>query len=234
MQRNEVRAAFTTSSFIAFFMAIISGFTDVFGFVGANKLFTAHITGNIVIAISELIHDNKGVASKLISIPLFILIVWMITIWIERRNRTKEILSACFFMEALFLLGFMIAGLAIFPHVSSSSIPYICGALLAVCAMSIHNALLRIYMNTFPPCTVMTGNLTQFIIDIICYKTHQPHQIEPREASLTGIKRFGNVLLGFIIGGTLAALGYVLIGFWAVLLDVVFLGILGFLSLKNG
>lgn len=231
MQRSE--AAFTSASSTAFLMALISGFTDVFGFIGASKLFTAHITGNIVVAISEVIHHEEGVASKIISLPLFIFIVCLITIWIEKKDRTRRILTACIFLEAIFLLGFMIAGLTVFPHVSKSSIPYIFGGLLAVCAMSIHNVLLRIYMNTFPPCTVMTGNLTQFIVDIVCYAKQEPHQLESKATSHAGIKRFGNVLLAFVIGGSLAAFGYVALGFWAVALDILFVCFLGILSLRG-
>lgn len=216
---------FTTLPSTAFMMASIAGFTDVLGFVGANKIFTAHITGNIVIAISELIHHTPGVASKIVAIPVFIAIVICVTGLIEMVGLTRKMLAFCFFIEALFLIAFMLAGAYILNFQAVDSLSYICATLLAVAAMSIHNALLRIYMHSFPPCTVMTGNLTQIIIhtsDFI-WGWKEPYATESRQIAHGGMKSLGNVLLGFLVGATLAALGYILIDFWSVLLPVILL-----------
>lgn len=233
MQNNSAILSFIHAPSTAFLMALISGLTDVTSFIGASKLFTAHITGNIVIVISQLISHEKGVASKILALPLFILIVALITFWIEFQGRKKRILSFCLFVEAFLLALFMIAGLTIFPHFATDSYAYIFCALFGVYAMSIHNTLLRIYMSHFPPCTVMTVNLTQFIIDVVSFTKPERYEIEPRKESHLGIKKFGNVLLGFIVGGGIAAVGYVYVGFWVLTIDIFLVCYLGIRNLSH-
>lgn len=208
-----------------FLMAGIAGFSDVFGFISANHLFTSHITGNIVIAISEIMSHEPGVASKIISIPLFILIVVCVAAWVGIKGISKKTLAIWFFIEAFFLGLFMIAGKLILENGKVGSYSYIVGALFAVCAMSIHNAILRIFMSSFPPCTVMTGNFTQLIINSFdyCLGYKESHAIEHRRAAKQGIARFGNAILGFVIGGGFAVLGYTLCGFWALWLPILLL-----------
>jgi len=225
---------FATLPSTAFMMAAVAGFSDVMGFVGANKLFTAHITGNIVIAISDVIHHEPGLSSKIISLPLFIVIVMFVTTFTEIRGQSRNLLAMWLFFEALFLTGFMFAGIYILNYDSVSSVLYTCGALLAVCAMAIHNVLLRTFMATFPPCTVMTGNLTQIIVDTVGYgwgwKASYP--VESRTASHAGIRRFGNALIGFLVGGGLAAVGYTLFSFWSVAIPILLLLYMTIKSLK--
>jgi uncharacterized membrane protein YoaK (UPF0700 family) len=212
----------------AFMMAAIAGFVDVIGFIGASKLFTAHITGNIVIAISEFIYHEPGVAAKLIALPVFILIVGITTWIIERHRQTKLLLSIWFIIEALLLAAFMFGGVYILPIHSLGSWQYISSAMLGVSAMAIHNTLLRTFMVVHPPCTVMTGNLTQFMIDFVSYYWRKtlPYQVESSLINHAGIKRFGGVFLGFLIGGTIAAFGFDTFGFWIVSLSIILLLIL--------
>ena len=206
-------------------MASIAGFTDVLGFISLDKLFTAHITGNIVVAIAELINHAPGVAAKILSLPLFLLIAVSVTAWIESCGQTKRLLSSLFAMEGLLLAGFLASGLTVIPVSSVSSWPYIGGALLAVAAMAIHNTLLRTYMRGFPPCTVMTGNLTQLIVDIVgcSWGFRESYPLEKRSQNREGIRCFGNVFLAFLLGGAAAAIGYLVIGFWILVLPIALL-----------
>ncbi len=217
---TPVRFAFLSST--AFLMAAIAGFTDVLGFISLDKLFTAHITGNIVVAIAELINHTPGVAAKIISLPLFLLIAILITAWIEACGQTKKLLAFLFLMESFLLLGFLGAGLTLIPVSPAASWPYIGTALLPVAAMAIHNTLLRTYMRGFPPCTVMTGNLTQLIVDIVGYSWgfRESYPLEKRSQNLEGIRCIGNVFIAFLLGGAFAAIGYVLTGFWILVLPI--------------
>ena len=219
---------FATLPSTAFIIAAIAGFVDVIGFVGASKLFTAHITGNIVVAISEIIHKQEGVAAKIISLPLFILLAGITTWIVEMRGQSKALLASWFIIEALFLAAFMFAGIYILPFNALDSWQYITGGMFAVSAMAIHNTLLRTFMASFPPCTVMTGNLTQLIVDFVSYYWRKtlPHNVEMPITSHAGIKRFGNVFLGFLLGGTCAAFGFSTFGFWIIGLSAIILFIM--------
>ncbi len=218
----------------AFFMAAIAGFTDVIGFVGVNKLFTAHITGNIVIAISELLHHSPGIAAQIISLPFFILIVALLTWMIEKHGQTKRLLAAFLAVEALLLTAFLFAGVYVIPFRELNSLPYIGGGMLGVAAMAIHNTLLRTFMTSFPPCTVMTGNLTQFVVDCVSYYKRKslPYAVETPFFSHAGIQRIGNVLLGFLVGGGIAAFGFGWIGFWILGCGVALLGFMAVQAMK--
>jgi uncharacterized membrane protein YoaK (UPF0700 family) len=221
IQNNSVR--FTYLSSTAFLMAAIAGFTDVLAFVGVDRLFTAHITGNLVIAISDIINHIPGVASKIISLPVFVIIAILVTLCIEACGQKKGLLTFWFVVEALFLTAFMFGGVAFLPDLSVKSLHYIGIGMLAVIPMAIHNTLLRTYMSHFPPCTVMTGNMTQLIVDLVSHTWgwRLPYNVESKAKSRVGIKRFGNVFIAFLVGGGLAAVGYSLIGFWIVVLDIV-------------
>lgn len=229
---SEVRYASLQST--AFLMAAIAGCTDVIGFIGASKLFTAHITGNIVIAISEILYHEDGVVTKIVALPAFILAVGITTWMIERFGQTKRLLSTWFVVEALLLAAFMVVGVYILPKASVDSWKYMNSALLGVYAMAIHNTLLRTFMMAHPPGTVMTGNLTQLVVDFVSYYWRKtlPYQVQSSFMNHAGIKRFGNVFLGFLLGGLIAACGYYAFGFWILSLSVMLLFIMAAYALK--
>ena len=57
------------------------------------------------------------------------------------------------------------------PKLSVTSSWFLIISMLPVCAMAIHNTLLKTYMPQMPPCTVMTGNLTMLLVDITALLT---------------------------------------------------------------
>lgn len=203
--------SFTRVLSTAFMMAFIAGFVDVFGFVQLNKLFTAHITGNIVIAISEIISHTPGVTAKLIALPVFIVIAMIATVLIEYFGKNRPLLTLLLIAEACLLTVFMLMGNIVIPSGNVESWQYILTGMIAVSAMAIHNTLLRTYMTALPPCTVMTGNFSQIIVDMTSYLFGQKlvYPVENVLNSISGIKKFGNVLIAFCLGGLVAALGIV-------------------------
>lgn len=225
---QEDNIAFISLASTAFLMAAIAGFTDVLSFVGVNHLFTAHITGNIVILISDIINHNIGVTSKIIAIPLFILFAGIMSYIIETSGKTSRILIGWFLLEIFFMFMFMWGGIQFIPYTAVNSFLYTLIGMFGVCAMAIHNTLLKTFMVTFPPCTVMTGNLTQFTIDFVGYFFHRKKAGSPekRKKTMGALKRYGNVLLGFVTGGALGAIGYSSIGFWSVILPLLVLSLL--------
>jgi uncharacterized membrane protein YoaK (UPF0700 family) len=216
---------FTQVPSTAFMMAFIAGLLDVFGFISLSQLFTAHITGNIVIAIAGIVHHSPGVAAKLISLPVFIVVAMVVTWVIEYVGQTKSLLVTLLLAEAVFLVMFLFAGFYVIPFNALDSWAYISSSMLAVSAMAIHNTLLRTFMASFPPCTVMTGNFCQMIVDTVsyCCGKRLSYPIENLATSISGIRRFGNVLLGFLLGGVIAAVGFSTIGFWTISFGILLL-----------
>jgi uncharacterized membrane protein YoaK (UPF0700 family) len=57
-------------------LSVAAGCTEGIGFlVGLNVLFTAHITGNLVILAAQIAGGVAGQISKILSVPVFILMV---------------------------------------------------------------------------------------------------------------------------------------------------------------
>jgi uncharacterized membrane protein YoaK (UPF0700 family) len=221
----------------AFFMAAIGGFSDVFGFIALDRLFTAHVTGNIVVIIAFIIYDIKGITSKVLAIPLFMFFAAIVSAIIEHYGHRQKMLAIWLLVELGLFSLLLLCGLMILPHLKVTSVYYILISMLPVSAMAIHNTLLRTYMSTLPPCTVMTGNLTQFVIDLTAFCLSKYHgKLTPPEQSIIGVKRFGIVLLGFILGGLLSTFGFLLMGFSGLIfiIPLLLIMLIYVLSAKNG
>ena len=74
-------------------------------------VFTAHVTGNLVLAGAALVKGGAGLWIKLAAIPLFIVTVVITKLLIDRSQTKHKTLSYLFLFEAIFLFAFMAAGL---------------------------------------------------------------------------------------------------------------------------
>ncbi|EPK0079243.1 DUF1275 family protein [Klebsiella aerogenes] len=67
-------------------LAASGGAIDTISFITLFGLFTAHVTGNLVVAGAALATNSEGILSKLLAIPVFMLAVALVTLVIKRRN----------------------------------------------------------------------------------------------------------------------------------------------------
>lgn len=65
-------------------------------------VFTAHVTGNLVMAGSGLVKGEAGLWIKLAALPLFILTVMVTKIFIDHSQNKQLTLSHLFLAEAAF------------------------------------------------------------------------------------------------------------------------------------
>src|SRR5260221_1793653 len=56
-------------------LSITAGCTDIIGFLGLNGLFTAHITGNLVILAAHIVGGGEAQIAPMLSVPVFIVMV---------------------------------------------------------------------------------------------------------------------------------------------------------------
>jgi uncharacterized membrane protein YoaK (UPF0700 family) len=56
-------------------LSLTAGSTDIIGFLGLNGLFTAHITGNIVVLAAHIVAGDPTIFSYVLSVPVFMLVV---------------------------------------------------------------------------------------------------------------------------------------------------------------
>jgi hypothetical protein len=60
---------------LPFLLSVIAGSTDIIGFLGLNGLFTAHITGNLVVLAAHVVIGDKTILSYLLSVPVFMAVL---------------------------------------------------------------------------------------------------------------------------------------------------------------
>ncbi|HEX2891779.1 YoaK family protein [Vineibacter terrae] len=206
-------------------LAFVAGYVDVVGFVALSGLFTAHVTGNFVLIGAEIAAlSTQGVVGKLLALPVFVVVVAatrLAVLHLEHRGRgpLRPLLGA----ELLLLGLFLAAGLAARPIVSADSPPAMLAGLLGVAAMAIQNAKARLILANHAPTTIMTGNTTQVVIDLV--DLLRPGTID-REASRTRLVRMAPALLIFAAGALLGALGFAAASFWCLLAPMAALGVL--------
>jgi uncharacterized membrane protein YoaK (UPF0700 family) len=200
---------------IAVLLSFVAGYVDTVGFVSLFGLFTAHVTGNLVLIGAALVKSNHGLITKLSALPVFVLVVGATALYARARAQAgKPALPGALTAQLLFLAGFAAAGIAASPVTDADAPLAIAAGLLGVCAMSIQNAASRLLMGELPPTTVMTGGVTQAAIDLA-------QLLAARGADAAAVrKRLGRFLppvLAFAGGAIAGALLYASIAFLALL-----------------
>ncbi|MYM38789.1 YoaK family protein [Duganella qianjiadongensis] len=190
-----------------------AGYVDTVGFVALFGLFTAHVTGNFVLIGSELARPGHGVLIKLLAFPAFILAVAaarLLSVWLEARQRPAA--PALTLLQLLLLLGFMLLGCAATPVQQTDALLPLLAGMAGAAAMGVQNAASRLVWSELAPTTVMTGNVTQLVIDLV--------DLARASAAPGTLSRLGKFLwpvLAFGLGAISGAFAYHYAGFYALL-----------------
>lgn len=203
----------------------VAGFVDTAGFLRLNGLFTAHVTGNLVVAGAELAGaTEKAVWVRLAVIPIFVLAVILTSVLARTRSSRP---SGLLWLEMAALLGFALVGIALVPphqQPVNDLTMFIVGS-VGVFAMGIRNALMREALPTLAPTTVMTGNLTQFVIAstrLYLIRDYNQTAASPQEQEIRQTAtKFASTLGGFVLGAAFGAFFMQTIGFWSILLPAI-------------
>jgi uncharacterized membrane protein YoaK (UPF0700 family) len=153
-----------TSSALGF----TAGYVDTVGFVALFGLFTAHVTGNFVLIGSELAHPIHGVLIKFLAFPAFIAGVAAARLLALRMARGERALRASLLaLQFVLLAACMLCGWRAQPIVDASAPWVLATGMLGAAAMGVQNAAARLAFGDLAPTTVMTGNVTQIVIDLV-------------------------------------------------------------------
>lgn len=204
-------------------LGFLAGYVDTLGFVALFGLFTAHVTGNFVLIGAILAKDAHGsIALKLMAFPAFILGVAaarLLTVAAERRGGGA--LRLALVMEWVLLAACMVCGILAEPLGAEPGALAMAAGLFGATAMGSHSAISRLQLAHLGPTSMMTGNVTQLVIDTVdvlrgaadtatrarCVKCLWP-------------------LLGFAAGAGIAAFAYFAIGFAALAVPLAILALL--------
>jgi uncharacterized membrane protein YoaK (UPF0700 family) len=204
-----------TSSALGF----TAGYVDTVGFVALFGLFTAHVTGNFVLIGSELAHPIHGVLIKFLAFPAFIAGVAAaraLVLRMERRERSLR--AALLALQCVLLAACMLCGWRAQPIVDAGAPWVLATGMLGAAAMGVQNAAARLAFSDMAPTTVMTGNVTQIVIDLVDL-VRSPTD----DALRQHIAKFVCPLLAFAGGAICGALLYQHASMWALALPLVIL-----------
>ncbi|KVO25745.1 YoaK family protein [Burkholderia ubonensis] len=208
-------------------LAAVAGFVDTLSFVALFGLFTAHVTGNFVLIGAGIAGFGQGILMKLSVFPAFVCGVVASNL-IARSLSARPAWQgarALHAVQAVLLLGFCAAGVWATPITQPDSLPALLAGIVGTFAMGVQNAHPRVIPRAGVPNTVMTGNVTQAILDVVDLLSAGTAD----SVHTTARARFGKMLpaiVAFAFGAASGALGFRHAGFWALLAPVCALAVL--------
>ncbi|TQK02808.1 YoaK family protein [Herbaspirillum sp. SJZ107] len=201
-------------------LAFLAGYVDALAFLALFGLFTAHVTGNFILIGAALADpDHSSVLLKLLAFPAFVGGVAAARILaVVAEKRGGAVLRLAYLLELVLLAGFMGFGIAAAPIGSEAGALAMTAGLLGTAAMGAHSATSRLCLGHLAPTSIMTGNVTQIVIDTVDVL---------RGADDPGLRsRFAKFLwplLAFAVGCVAAAFGFRWFGFAALAVPVAIL-----------
>ena len=213
--------------FTSIILSFVAGYADTSTFVGADGLFSAHVTGNFVIFAYDIVTNQiAGSWIKLIAFPVFILAVFISTLIIDHVNDDKRAVNRLIILEGFLLI---IAGLISWFYRYENKAPMLKDLIpmFVVFALGLQNACGRFFAKeVLAPTTVMTGNVTQLIIDLTGYLKNK--DLEKQNLKLRVVHAM-YVILPFLIGCISGGLITRTVG----LVSAVFIGLLTLLLARK-
>lgn len=200
-------------------LSFVAGYVDTCIFIALFGLFTAHVTGNLVIMGSALVHSApEDVFPKVVAFGAFaaaVVIAVLLDRWLDEPIRIPMFLVL---EGSLLLLVPLAAGPAALRD------PNAIGALIAgalgAAAMGFQNAMMRLRLPATPSTTVMTTNVTQGLIDAATLLLPQRNlrDQKAREEARARARRMWPQIGWFTLGAAGGALGFHLAGLAALFL----------------
>ncbi|MEO7036248.1 MAG: YoaK family protein [Polyangiaceae bacterium] len=185
----------------------VAGYVEAAGFTALLGLFPAHVTGEIVSDAVALSSGHfVGHLARIWMLPVFVASVVTATLVarVRRRNGQRALTGLLLLVTAA--LGLFSASDAIAQALHAAGhLRFAVSGGCAVAAMGIQNALMRECLLGSCPTTVMTGNLTHVVIDIVDHVFHKvmcPHHRDRKPRSR--LAPVGIALAAFVACAVLA------------------------------
>lgn len=152
---------------LPFVLSVIAGCTDVISFLGLGGLFTAHITGNLVILAAHVVSGEPAQIALLLSVPVFMVaLVLTRSLVAGLESIGLRSLIPLLLLQFLLLAGFLILCVGAGPHIDPGTAIAVIAGMLGVSAMAVQNSLVQVSVKGAPSTAVMTTNVTRFTMDV--------------------------------------------------------------------
>jgi uncharacterized membrane protein YoaK (UPF0700 family) len=203
-------------------LSVIAGMVDLTGFFTLGHVFTAHVTGNLVVVAAAAVDAGPFNLTQALAIPVFMLAlagVWLIAQ--ASRRRGPGLASRLLLVQFLLLAAVLVFSVSTKPSADPHGLMAGIAVMIAVSAMACQYALLRLAMPRAVSTAVMTGNLTNTVLSLMD-SLAKSHALLPVDAGR--LKRSLLLLFGFLLGCVVAACAVSVLGDWAWVLPVVLSG----------
>jgi uncharacterized membrane protein YoaK (UPF0700 family) len=194
-------------------LSVIAGMVDLIGFLSLGNLFTAHMTGNIVVIVALVVRGGRINPGQILAIPVFMTAVaatWLIAKASGRRG--PSLMRLLLLIQFLLITCLLIFSVITKPSVDPHGLMATIAAMIAVSAMACQFALLRLTLPVAPSTAVMTGNLTNACLSLLDSNSRtQPLMTRDTERLRGSL----HLLIGFFAGCVVAAAAVTYLGDWA-------------------
>ena len=194
-------------------LSVIAGMVDLTGFFTLGSIFTAHVTGNLVVAAAAAVHGGPWNLAQALAIPDFMAAVaaaWLIAHASSLHG--VALTRLLLVIQFLLLLAVLAFSVTTAPSANPHGLMAGIAVMIAVCAMAFQYALLRLALPKAVSTAVMTGNLTNTVLSLM-------EMLSPRQPLMPGdrgrLKSSLRLLIGFLVGCIVAAAAISFLGEWA-------------------
>lgn len=198
-------------------LSTIAGSTDAICFLGLGGLFTAHITGNLVVLAAHVVSGGAARVAEILSVPVFVValgLTRLVASGLEGIGISS--LQPLLLLQFLLLAGVLGLSVAAGPGIDPNAAGAILGGMLGVSAMAVQNALVQISLKGAPSTAVMTTNITRFTMDVgeVVLGRRPDDVAEARRRA----KHTWPAIVGFAGGCGLGAACEAVVGLWSLAL----------------
>ena len=202
---------------LPFVLSVIAGSVDVISFLGLGGLFTAHITGNLVILAAHVVSGGDAPLAVMLSVPVFMVVLALTRLLVAGIEVIDlASLRPLLLLQFLLLTGFLVLCVAAGPHIDPNAANSIVAGMLGVAAMAVQNALPQTSLRGAPSTAVMTTNVTRFMVDLgEMALGRDPNEVV---SARRRAKHTWPPIVGFTIGCGLGAACAAAVGLWSLAL----------------
>lgn len=148
-------------------LSLTAGSLDVITYLGLGGLFTAHITGNLVILAAHVAGGGATQLAAMLSVPVFMLMLGLTRILAGGLERIGyDSLRPLLLLQFLFLAAFLSLAVVEGFQIGVATSVATAGGMLGVSAMAVQNALVQVSLKGAPGTAVMTTNIARFTMDV--------------------------------------------------------------------
>jgi len=213
----DAPAATKVALILPVLLSVIAGSTDIIGFLGLNGLFTAHITGNLVVLAARVVAGDPAILSAVLSVPVFMLVLLLTRLIAGAIARTGgSTLRPLLLLQLLMLVIFLALSVTAGPWKDADAGLAIVAGMFGVAAMAVQNALVQIALRNAPSTAVMTTNVTHLMLDVgsVLVGQDAADTVKAKNRALHILP----VVAGFAVGCGLGAAAEAAAGLWSLVL----------------